>query len=92
MITKTRVLSIVAILTIAMAISTLITTNTLAAKSRHPSHPSAMNSTSGFAKINNDTNSVTIGSDSSTHHGSSGSHSHHHSTHSSINSISSSGY
>ena len=61
MITKTRVLSIVAILTIAIVISTLITTNTLAAKSRHPSHPSAMNSTSGFAKINNDTNSVTIG-------------------------------
>ena len=66
--TKSRAFSILAIIVTAIAVSTLLTTNISAAKTDHHSHIAATNSTSGFAKVNNDTNSVTIGGDSFIHH------------------------
>jgi hypothetical protein len=64
--TKSRAFSILAIIVTAIAVSTLLTTNLSAAKADHHSHIDATNSTSSFAKVNNDTNSVTIGGDSFT--------------------------
>jgi hypothetical protein len=66
--TKSRAFFIFAIILTAIAVSTLLTSNISAAKTDHHSHIAATNSTSGFTKVNNDTNSVTISGDSFTHH------------------------